>query len=67
MFSEKLRESRGRRTSYELEGLRDHLIAVLVVRHDCGGSSGVERGGVAAIAGGRRLVVSEVGDGLTAL
>jgi hypothetical protein len=55
-----LRELGGRRTSYELEGLRDHLLAILVVGHDCGGFGGVEIVGAAAIAGGRRQVVSEV-------
>lgn len=48
------------RTSNELEGLRHHLVAILVVGHDCGWFGGVERVGVAAMAGGRRQVVSEV-------
>jgi hypothetical protein len=58
--SQKLCGSAEEHTSNELEGLRHHLVAILVVGHDCGGFGGVERGGVAAMAGGRRQVVNEV-------
>lgn len=39
--SDTSREAQEKLTSDELEGLRYELIAVLVVRHDCGGLSGV--------------------------
>ena len=51
--------SPGQHTCYELKRLRYHLLAILVVRHDCGRFRGVERGGAAGMAGGRRKVVSE--------
>lgn len=57
--SQKLCRRPGQHTSNELEGLRHHLVAILVVGHDCGWFGGVERGGVAAMAGGRRQVVSQ--------
>lgn len=40
-------------TSDKFEGLGHKLLAVLVVRHDCGGVSSAAGGGVAAMAGGR--------------
>lgn len=40
-------------TSDELEGLGDQLVAVLVVRHDCGWFGRVESVGAAAMAGGQ--------------
>jgi hypothetical protein len=38
-------------TSNKLEGLGYKLVAVLVVRHDCSGLIGVQRSGVATMAG----------------
>jgi hypothetical protein len=52
-------EARGMLTSDELEGLGYKLFAVLVVlvvRHDCAGISGAAGVGVAAMAGGQRVV-----------
>jgi hypothetical protein len=51
------RRAQGKLTSHKLEGLGYKLVAVLavlVVGHDCSRVYGVERVGVAAMAGGSR-------------